>query len=316
MDIAPGLSDLRKIAGKTVLVTGGTGFIGSHIVNVLRTNCDVIVLSRKTKTKGVQTVIADITRESEMEKALSGIDIDLIFHAAGNTNTPFHTSEIDHFSINSRGTRNILSLAVKKDVSQVIYSSSMEVYESSQALPITEDHPAIPVSNYGISKWSGEHYCSEFSRHYGLNTTILRYSYVYGPRLPSFRVVSRFISNILEGKSIVLNNAGKSTTDYVFVMDVVISNILAATKDSKKCSIFNIGSGIETSVERLAQEIVEILGLGSLQYNPPEQKKPDRFVLDISKAKNELGYSPAFSLREGLKEQIQYLVQPGSGKQG
>ena len=310
----PGYPDMEKFSGKTVLVTGGTGFIGTLLVSALINNCDVLVLSRNKKVKGVRTIQADITRLADLEKSLKRTDIDLVFHVAGNTITPHHTSDLDHFSVNSLGTKNILELSVRKDVEHVVYSSSIEVYGDPVSLPVTEEHPTIPHSFYGISKWSGEHYCAEFFRQHGLKFTSLRYSYVYGPQLPEFRVISRFIHNMLDNMPLVLNNGGKSTTDYIYVKDVVTANILAAGNKKSFSQVFNIGSGVETSVEDLANALVKIMGKGTLQHMPEDPDLIRRFSLDISKAKRRLGFSPFYSLREGLKEQVKYMTLDRSKK--
>lgn len=314
MSESPIYPNAEKFAGKTVLVTGGTGFIGSPLVRALSQHCDVVVLSRNKKIKGIHTIHADITRLGDLEKKLKKTDLDLVFHVAGNTVNPHHTTDLDLFSTNSLGTKNLLELSVKKDVEQVVYSSSMEVYGDLTSLPVTEDHPQIPLSFYGMSKWSGEHYCSEFFRHHGLKFTTLRYSYVYGPQLPDFRVISRFIKNVLDNKPLILNNAGKSTTDYIFVKDVVAANILAAFNKKTFSQAFNIGSGVETSVEDLAHHIVKIMGWGTLQHMPEDPDATKRFFFDISKAKRRLGFSPAYSLREGLKEQVKYMTPDRSNK--
>ena len=308
MNNVPGYPDTEKLAGKTILITGGTGFIGSPLVQALSPHCDVVVLSRDKKIKGIRTIHADISNLSDLVNSAEKTDIDLVFHVAGNTVTPSHTRDIDHFSINALGTKNLLELCLKKDVEQMIYSSSMEVYGNPLSLPVSETDPKIPGSYYGMSKWTGEHYCQEFRKQYGLNTTILRYSYVYGPNLPDFRVISRFIRNALEERPLVLHNSGRSTTDYVFVKDVVSSNILAASHKNAINQDFNIGSGTETSVEDLAYEITEITGRGTVQHLPRDQERAPRFVFDISKAKKALDFVPGYSLHEGLKEQIQYMI--------
>ena len=299
--------DINKLAGKKVLITGGTGFIGKNLVNTLKDYCDVLVLSRNTKCQGVKTVNADITDKNALFNALNKIEIDLVFHIAGNTITPNHTNDLDHFSINSLGTRNLLELCLEKETERIIYSSSVEVYGNPLHSPIKETHPIIPISYYGMSKWIGEQYCQEFFKQYGLNSTILRYSYVYGPRLPDFRVISRFIKNALEEKPLLLHNCGKSSTDYVFVGDVVLSNILAASNKNAVNQVFNIGSGVETSVEELAHIIINLAGKGCVQHIPNEQNVTKKFIYDISHAKNILKLCPEYSLSRGLKEQMESM---------
>jgi len=299
---------LEKIKGKTVFVTGGSGFIGKHLVRLLNEYCDVIVLSRKTKIKGQKTAMADITDNKALLNSVKKFDFDLVFHVAGNTVTPHRTNDLDHFSINAIGTKNILELCQKKEVNQIIYSSSMEVYGNPLYFPVDETHPKIPVSYYGLSKLMGEHYCHEYFKQYGICSTILRYSYVYGPGLPDYRAIPLFIMKAFANEPLHLHNKGTTSTDYVFVKDVSMANILAASNEKAKNQVLNIGSGNETSIEELANSIIKIIGSGTILKISGGMGIPKKFVLDITKAKKILKFYPMTSLPEGLKKQIDYII--------
>jgi len=299
---------VKKIKDKTILITGGTGFIGSHLVQELDEYCDVLILSRSKKNRKKNRITADITHKSELLKSLKKIEIDVVFHNAAYTVTPEHKNGLDFILINSVGTKNLLELCRQKNIPQIIYGSTMEVFGEPHYNPVNEIHPKLPESWYGISKLVGEHFCREYSMNYGIRTTVLRYSYVYGPRLPDFRVIHRFITQAVKNDSLTVYNRGKSSTDYIYVKDVVTANILAAERTTARYEDFNIGSGTETPVEDLARAVINLVGAGKLQNIRNEKQSTTRFAFDISKAREKLKFNPIFSLREGLQEQINYII--------
>jgi len=300
--------DMKKIREKTILITGGTGFIGNHLVRELLHQCDILVISRQKKIPLVTTVNADITDISGLQNSLKKIDIDLVFHVAGSTNSPDHTQDPDFFSINAIGTKNILELCRQKNVEQMVYSSTMEVFGDPFYTPVDEKHPKLPDSNYGLSKWMGEEYCRQYLSAYGICSTILRYSYVYGPGLPPYRVISRFIGNAFDNKPLLLNNNGKDVNDYIYVRDVISANILSVTHMNAKNNDFNIGLGTPTSVEELARTVIQLIGKGKTEMVSGVIQPAKNFVFNISKAQKQMNYNPAYSLSAGLKEQINDMI--------
>jgi UDP-glucose 4-epimerase len=300
--------DIKKIREKDVLITGGTGFIGSHLVRELADQCNVITISRTKKNSRITTVKADITNMRSLEYSLKKTDIDLVFHAAGCTNTPNHTSGSSFFSINAIGTKNILEICRQKNVRQMVYSSTMEVFGNPLYFPVDEKHPKLPCTDYGLSKWMGEEYCRQYHSAYGISSAILRYSYVYGPGLPPYRVISRFIRNALENQPLILNDGGKDITDYIFVRDVVLANILAVTHVKSHCNDFNIGSGTPTSIEELAGTIIRVIGKGTKKKVSGGIQPVNKFVFNIAKAQKMMNYQPEYSLSAGLKEQINEMI--------
>jgi UDP-glucose 4-epimerase len=296
---------LNEMKGKSALVTGGTGFIGSHLVEALKNFCRVTVLSHARKIEGVTTINIDLRNEADVLKNIADLDFDIVFHLSGNVRVPSRDTAEDHLKINARGTRNLLEACKKKRVKKFILSSSMCVFGNPLYLPVDEKHPKIPTSFYGISKLLGESYCNEYQRFYGINTVILRYSHVYGPRQYIGRVCSIFINNALNKEPLQIYGSGKSSYDFVYVKDVVDANILAACEESAIGEDFNIGSGQETSIEDLAQAIREIIPEASVNHVPDRNEGLKRFVFDISKSHNVLGYKPSYTLKEGLLRQIQ-----------
>ncbi|MFA4825888.1 MAG: NAD-dependent epimerase/dehydratase family protein [Methanoregula sp.] len=301
-------TDLKKIREKTILITGGTGFIGNHLVHELLHSCNVLVISRQKKIPHITTVNADITDISVLQNSLKKIDIDLVFHMAGSTNSPHHTKDPNFFSINAIGTKNVLELCRQKNIEQMVYSSTMEVFGDPLYTPVDEKHPKLPNTNYGVSKWMGEEYCRQYLSAYGICSTILRYSYVYGPGLPPYRVISRFIKNALDNKPLLLNNEGKDINDYIYVGDIVSANILAVTHAKAKNNNFNIGSGTPTSVVDLANTVIKLIGKGKTETISGMIQPAKNFVFNISKAQNLMKYNPVYSLSAGIKEQINDII--------
>ena len=299
--------NLKEIGGKNVLVTGGTGFIGSHLVETLKDFCSVIVLSHTRKMKGVTILNADLRDENEIRKKMSDVDIDIVFHLAGNVKLLGKDTAEEHLEINATVTKNLLEACRRKDIEKIIYSSSMSVFGNPLYLPVDEKHPKIPKSFYGMSKFLGEIYCNEYHDFYGLDTIILRYSDVFGPGQPMVWVTSIFINNALYDKPLQIYGSGKSSSDFVYVKDVVNANILAASKKNAIGEDFNIGSGKETTIEELAYTIKKLTGKGSISYISEKNEKRRMFVFDISKAKKIIGYTPQHILEEGLLEQIKYM---------
>lgn len=297
----------KDLIGKTIFITGGTGFIGSHLVSVLAQSCKVLALSRnKKKIPGAITINGNITDERSMEKGLKQYDVDVVFHVAGQTRSPRDIKGEDIFPTNVYGTHTLLEVCRKQDIKKIVYSSSIEVYGRPQYNPVDELHPKNPEHRYGISKLVGEYYCKEFEKRYGLDTTILRYTYVYGPRLPEYRAIPLFVNNILAGRPIYLHNNGKATMDYVYVTDVVYANLLSATEHGASRQDFNIGSGIEISVEQIARIISDIMRKGVIIPVGGEKRKPVNNSYSIKKACNLLKYRPLYNIFDGLEEYISY----------
>ena len=299
-------SALNKMKGKHVLVTGGTGFIGAHLVEALRGFCRVTVLSSAGKSEGIDTLNVDLRNETDVIKSLGDKNFDVVFHLAANATNPSKYSAEDHLKTNAEGTRILLEACRGKGVERFIYSSSMSVFGPALYLPVDEKHPKLPRSFYGASKLLGESYCNEYRSFYGLGTVVLRYSSVYGPGQAAGLVCATFISNALNGEPLNVYETAGSKYDFVCVEDIVSANILAACEDSAVGKDFNIGSGEQWSIDGLARVIEGLLPNVRIIHVPGRSEGDKSFLFDISKASDMLGYKPNYTLQRGLLEQIEY----------
>jgi len=295
-----------------VLVTGATGFVGSHLCKeLIQRGYYVFGLSRSGKIQNIQSLLnkkrfhlerGDIRDIDMLSSIVKDDNIKVIFHLA--TQLP-HINDLNDPSllvdINVRGTLNSLNVAYKNGVDKFIYASSMSVYsEPPKYLPVDEKHPVQPPTIYGASKLSGELYCHVYSKSMGI--TILRYAGCYGKGQPKHNAVPRFINQALNNKSITIYGNGTQSSDFVYVKDVVQGTLLALEKNMP--GIYNIGSGEETNIRDLAKQIISLTNSKSkLIQVDVETDRPFRFALDIQKSRKVLGYFP-LSVNEGLSKYI------------
>jgi len=302
------------------LVTGGAGFIGSHIVErLVKEGGKVIVIDNLStgKTENVEKVIDKIRfiegdiRDYELLLSITE-GVDYIFHEAAMTSVVKSIEDPKTCNeINITGTLNILNASLKNNVKKVIFASSSAVYGDSPILPKREDMTLEPTSPYAISKYTGELYLKFFWEVKRLPCVSLRYFNVYGPRQdpnsPYSAVIPKFISALLSGQSPIIYGDGKQTRDFVFVEDVVEANLKAVEKEGVEGKVYNIGTGKKTSVTQLFQIIKNLIGI---ELNPIyKEERPgeikDSFA-DISMAEEELSFKPKFSLVSGLEKTIEW----------
>ena len=298
------------------VVTGGAGFIGSHLVEALVsrgyqvTIIDDLSTGKKQnvgKLLGdkVDLIQASVTDPSLLTRLFQNIDY--VFHLAALPSVPRSIeAPLASHQVNITGTLNVLVSARDNGVSKVVYASSSAVYGDTPLLPKREDMTPNPQSPYAVTKVSGEYYCKVFQTVYGLDTVCLRYFNVYGPRQdPDSQyaaVIPRFISRALEGNPPIIFGDGEQTRDFTFVRDAVEANILAAESDAT--GVFNIGSRSRTTINELAKLIARLLATGVKPiYQEPRAGDIRHSLADISKAR-QIGYNPKYSLEEGLKETI------------
>ena len=255
--MAPYLSELK---GKNILVTGGAGFIGSHLVDRLSPENKVIVLDDLSsgslvnleKNKDQVTFIkGDVLDRALLEDIVA--EVELVFHLAANVGN-IKSIEDPYFDmdVNIRGTINLLEACLNSNIKRLVYSSSGAIFGEAKYLPIDEEHPLNPESPYAVSKLAAEKYCFAFHKVHGVPTTALRYFNVYGPRQDTSEyanAISIFLNRIKDGESLTIFGDGKQTRDFVFIEDVVTANLLAATQSAAVGEIFNIATGQATSVE-------------------------------------------------------------------
>ena len=305
---------------KRVVVTGGAGFIGSHLAEELaRQGNYTIILDNLSSGKienignllendNVEFIQGSVTNLALLQEVFRGVHY--VFHQAALTSVPRSIEEPDaSYQTNLTGTLDVLLAARDNKVHKIIYASSSSVYGDTLTLPKREDMMPCPLSPYAVTKLAGEYYCQVFQEVYQLSTVCLRYFNVYGPRQdPDSQyaaVIPRFIKRGREGKPPTIFGDGEQTRDFTFVKDIVKANILAAESDASK--VFNISRGESITINRLAELIIELTG-NRLEPIHEEPRPGDiRHSLgDISEAKI-FGYEPGFSLEAGLTETIRWF---------
>ena len=304
-----------------LLVTGGAGFIGSHLVDrLVADGHEVFVLDNFStgKTKNLSAVTGcenfrvtrtDIRRiPGSLIRRLRRIDG--VCHLAALTdpqdsiNNPALTNDV-----NVAGTLTVLESARKLGAKRVVFASSAAVYGMIDRFPVREDSSMAPISPYGASKAASELYCRAFEENYGIETVSLRYFNVYGPRQISGHysgVISTFAHRILRGEPLTIFGDGTQSRDFVHVNDIVDATI-RALKRTTQSRVFNIASGTETTITKLAETMQELEGRRTgLNFLPKRLGDPYRGVADITKARRELGFHPRTSLRDGLSATLQW----------
>ncbi len=299
-----------------ILVTGGAGFIGSHIVDAYIKQGHSVVIIDDLSTGDIKNVNPDATfikddiKNPELEQVFRKFEFDVVNHHAAQINVRRSLDDpLFDAEVNIIGSLNLLNLSAKYRVKKFIFSSSGgAIYGEPDNYPITEDFPIEPLSPYGVAKFTVENYIKVFAKLYNFDYVILRYSNVYGPRQISKSeagVISIFINQILENKECFVNGDGEQTRDYVYVGDVVRANLLALDAQS---DFFNIGTGIETSVNKLLDVLSKILNREiPHQHRAPIPGEVLKNVLSFSKAKNILGWAPEVPLIKGIELTYQFF---------
>ncbi len=300
------------------LITGGAGFIASHIAEELtRQNHDVTLLddmsagSTKNIQPGAEFIKGSITDRTRLAKICKTHSFEGIFHlaAVASVQKSIEDPLLVH-EVNATGTLNILNAAKEHGIRKVVLSASAAAYGDNPIFPKREDMLPEPLSPYAVSKITAEMYCRNFADLFGVETTALRYFNVFGPRQdPNAEyaaVIPKFTERIVHDKKPVIFGDGNQTRDFVFVKDVVLANMLAM--NSHTSGTFNIGTGIQTSLNDLAGMIMRAAGVScDIIYEAPRPGDIRYSVADISKAKQELGYAQKYSIEDGIKETVQYF---------
>ncbi len=297
-----------------VLVTGGAGFIGSHLVDrLVADGLEVGVLDNSTEhdwksARGgriPRVHRGDIVDREFVRKAVE--EYDVIFHEAAVVPAGMATTDVASLhATNVDGTLNLLDAASRSRNRRFVYASSAAVYGETESGPIKEDRIPNPTSPYGFSKLEGEKYCRFFASTYGLRTVCLRYFNVYGPRqkLGSYSgVISAFIRKLARGESPVIFGDGAQTRDFVHVNDVVEANVLASKANLRPGETFNISTGTPTSISQLAVRLCQLSGKADVKplHAPIRSGDLRHSCGDFGKAKRELGFTPRVQLYDGLK---------------
>lgn len=320
-----------EIEGKKVFVTGGYGFIGSHLVSrYLKEGASEVVVYDNLSTgvedylKGLDvTFIKGELLDYELLKK-SMKDCDIVSHHAAELEV-FHGIEnsIHECQVNIQGTLNVLNSAVKQEVKKVLFASSGGVYGQAEYIPQGIDHPLNPHWPYGVSKLAAEKYCLQYSQLYGLNTVSFRYGIVFGPHEWYGRVLTLFLKRTLAGQAPVIFGSGEQRRDFVYVDDVVECNILATLSDDyPNGKAYNVGGVSHVNVKDIAQVVLEVVN-PSLKpiyddpapgtesaHQPGRRRLPGElidFILDNSETTKDLNYEPKIDLKTGVKKEVEWL---------
>jgi UDP-glucose 4-epimerase len=304
-----------------VLVTGGGGFIGSHLAaRLLELGHQVRVLDnfatgRRSNIRvlgcDVELIEGDIQSYERVNKAVTGCEI--VFHQAALPSVPRSVQDpLTSNASNVIGTLNVLLASRDHGVRRVVYASSSSVYGANRELPKQEDGPAVPISPYATAKLAGEGYARSFHGVYGLETVALRYFNVFGPRQdPTSQyaaVIPNFIGALLAGQAPVIFGDGEQSRDFTYVANVVEANLLAMDAEGVCGRAYNIACGERVTLNRLVYELRELLGTElRAVYAAPRAGDIRDSLADLSRARLELGYEPSVPLREGLEGTIQYF---------
>jgi len=305
-----------ELFGKNILITGGTGQLGTFLVESLINNhANVIVLGRNknrlkeiksfNETKKIRFINCDLIDAQKIESISPIIkNTNYIIHLSSELST-LYTTMLDnaHYSIalNLKGIIRLLRHLPKLD--GILYSSSIAVYGKPAYIPVDEDCPTNPISIYGCSKLGGEFFLKLFSNFNSLPLTILRYATIYGPRNRSNQAIPSFINSVLNDKDIELFGDGKEFRDFIYVSDAVTAALSAIKKNESV--IYNIGSGDKCTIYELAKNIIEITNSKSKIIFT---KKPKGYgiVCNISNAQRKLCFNPKVNLKEGLVNEIEW----------
>jgi nucleoside-diphosphate-sugar epimerase len=308
----------------TCLVTGGAGFIGSHLAEgLVRRGFRVRILDNFSTGKHdnlsavrdhVDVIEGDIRDLEVCRSAAAGAAY--VFHLAALASVPLSIEDpLQTDAVNVRGTLNVLWAAKEAGAKKFVFASSTSVYGDHPGLPKREEMTGMPLSPYALSKWVGESYCRFFYPVYGVPTVCLRYFNVYGPRQDPrsqyAAAVPLFIVKMLAGERPVIFGDGEQTRDFVYVGDVAAANILAAEATGGAGDVFNIASAESLSVNALVRTINGILGTGlEPVYTAPRPGDIRHSAADIGKARSVLNYHPRFDFRRGLEQTIAWYRDP------
>jgi UDP-glucose 4-epimerase len=307
---------MRKISGMNILVTGGAGFIGSHLVDALISAGNKVTvldnfssgkrenLKQHTGNENIKIIEGDIRDKSLLMDVTKGID--LVYHLAVQCLRISIKNPVINHDVNATGTFNLCMACLANNVKRLVYISSSEVYGSALNIPMSEEHPLNPTTVYGASKAAGELYTLAFYKTYGLQSVVVRPFNTYGPRshLEGVygEVIPRFVLRVLNGVPPVIFGDGSQTRDFTYVSDIVSGIIMASECDEMIGQAVNIARGHEVSINDLARIIIEKLGEKNLKpvY---EKKRPGdvmRHYADISKAERQFGYRPEVNIEDGI----------------
>ena len=315
---------MPQIADSRILVIGGAGFIGSHLVDQLLGERlrEVIVLDNfvrgthsnlveASKDKRVRVIEGSITDRKLLKELMENTDY--VFHFAALWLYECVHEPRKALEANVVGTYNVVEAAQEAGIKKLVYSSSASVYGDAQVVPMTEDHPFNNRTMYGATKIAGEQFLRAFNEQHGLDYVGLRYMNVYGPRMDYkgayVSVVMKVLDRIEEGTPPVIFGDGSQAYDFIQVEDVARANLLALKSDATD-EFFNVGTGVKTTIEELVQKLIEISGSEvQPEYRPEEQMFVTFRIGSTQKAEKLIGFRSQISLEEGLRSVVEWRRQ-------
>lgn len=321
------MSYVETLSNKHVLVTGGAGFVGSNVARrLVDEGASVLVLddfytgtecNLPASTK-LDLIRGSVTDFDLVRKVVKGVEV--VLHLAARNIIVSTRNPREDFEVNIGGTLNVLMAIREAGRGRLVYSSSASVYGNPRYLPINEDDATNMLSPYAVSKFAGENYCRAFYESYGLSTTVVRYSNVYGPAQqpdnPYCGVVAKFFESAMAADPPRIHGDGEQTRDFTYVDDVVEATLLAAVSPKAEGQVYNVGTGRETTVNQLAAAIIQITGA---RIEPAYVDRRDidnirRRVLNIEKIRRELRWLPSITIERGLRLTYEWLIERQGGK--
>jgi UDP-N-acetylglucosamine 4-epimerase len=321
----------KQVTNTRVLVTGGAGFIGSHLVDALLTAGNKVVcldnfatgrrenLAAALKNPDFTLIEADIRDREACRSAMK--EVKIVFHEAALGSVPRSIADpAESTSVNVAGFVNILHAAVEAKVESFVYASSSSVYGDEEKLPKAEERIGTALSPYAVTKYADELFGANFASVYGIKVTGLRYFNVFGPRQDPrgayAAVIPRFVTALLRHESPVIFGDGTNSRDFTFVANVVNANILAALRDGGGHRVYNVAAGGRTNLNELFKLLKEALvrrgvpcGDVQVQYAPGRAGDIPHSFADISRAEKELGYRSCYDIESGIREMVGYYME-------
>lgn len=303
------MTDRLSLTDSTVAVTGGAGFVGSHVVELVADANDVVVVDDLSSgTRGNVPNSADLLEEDIKRITTSDLEgVDVLFHQAANISVPRSVDDPKFDAEeNILGLLNVLDCAREAGVERVVFASSSAVYGDPRSLPLPESAEKRPGSPYAASKLAGEHYCTVYDSLHDIETVCLRYFNVYGPRQrgesPHTGVIAKFLHRIRNRAPLEIHGDGSQSRDFIYVEDVARANVLAATMDGISGETFNIGTGSAYTIAEVAERLDDITDRPTeIERTAPRKGDIPHSRADTTKAESLLGFTPSVPFEKGLR---------------
>ena len=317
-----------ELRDERVVVTGGAGFIGSHVVDrLLAIGADVVAIDdlstgmrdnlAAAEAAGARLVVGDVRDPDLLDAELAGAAA-VVHMACGNLRASL-AQPMDSHDRNATGTLTTCLAAVRQGVTRFVYVSSSEAYGSAVTFPMAEDHPLLPTTVYGAAKAAGELYAQSCMRRYGIEATVVRPFNSYGPREHSSgnsaEVIPKFAARILAGLPPVIFGDGSQTRDFTWVEETAVGIVAAAASDELVGEAVNIARGEGVSVAELSDHLLEILAADGLQAERDDARPGDvmHHLADPTRARHVLGFEAQVGIREGLERYVRWLRSEAAG---